>query len=99
MRETYSLLALILIYPFRGIGDLKDNKSGLFWDKFVTLSDTHQLSDAGLVILQNIQDQTQCKKLKSYGDELSKVTKESIGNGVNSSQFDEEELVLKICQI
>ena len=49
------------------------------------------MRDEGLEILQNIQDQTQCKKLKSYGDELSRITKDPIGDGVNSSRFNEEE--------
>ena len=91
MRETYYFLALIFTHPFRGIDNLKDTKSGLLWTKSVTLRDTYQLKDEGLEILQNIQDQTQCKKLKFYGDELSRVTKEPIGNDVNCSRFDEEE--------
>ena len=52
MRETYSFLVLILIYPFRTIDDLKDNKNGLFWTKFVTLRYTHLSTDVYLLMSQ-----------------------------------------------
>ena len=45
MRETCSFLALILIYPFRTINDLKDNENGIYCSKFVTLRDTNKLRD------------------------------------------------------
>ena len=60
-RETYSFLALMIIYPFRTIDDLTDNESDLYWTKFVILRDTNQLKNDGLQIFQNIQDQIQFK--------------------------------------
>ena len=40
------------------------------------LRDSHSLSKSGLQILQNLQDQIQCKKLKSFKDLLSRQTEE-----------------------
>ena len=45
----------------------------------------------GLQLLQNIQDQIQCKKMKSYGYNLSKITVEPVGNDNSISRFDEED--------
>ena len=75
-RERYAKFALALIYPFRNLDDLKCNQTGLYWDKFVMLRDLHLLSKSGLKILQNLQDQIQCRKLKSFKDVLTRQTKE-----------------------
>ena len=75
-RERYAKFALALIYPFRNLDDLKCNQTGLYWDKFVMLRDSHLLSKSGLKILQNLQDQIQCRKLKSFKDVLTRQTKE-----------------------
>ena len=61
MREKYSYLSLILIFPFRSMNDLKDDQSGLYRPRFITLRDANQLKYEELMILQNIQDQMQCE--------------------------------------
>ena len=71
-RERYAKFALALIHPFRTLNDLKDKQTGLYWDKFIFLRDSNLLSKSGLQILQNLQDQIQCKKLKSIKDLLSR---------------------------
>ena len=74
-RERYAKFALALIHPFRTLNDLQDNNTGLYWDKFIMLSNSHSLSKSGLKILQNLQYQIQCKKLKSFKDVLRRETK------------------------
>jgi len=91
MREIYSFHAMMLIYPFRTLNDLKDNVTGLFWSKFIDLRKRDEFSCDDLNILQNIQDQIQCKKLQSYGDILSRSTEEPEGDGLNNSKYNQEE--------
>ena len=40
------------------------------------LSNSYSLSKSGLQILQNLQDQIQCRKLKSFKDVLARQTEE-----------------------
>ena len=42
-RERYANFGLVLIHPFQTFNDLKDNHTGLYWDKFVILMDSHSL--------------------------------------------------------
>ena len=42
-RERYAKFVLVLIHPFQTFNDLKDNHTGLYWDKFVILMDSHSL--------------------------------------------------------
>ena len=91
LRERYSLLVLMLIYPFRMLDDLKNIEQDSYWIKFINLRNKNQLKKERLQLLQNIQDQIQCKKMKSYGDNLSKITIEPVGNENNISRCDEEE--------
>ena len=42
-RERYAKFGLVLIHPFQTFNDLKDNHTGLYWDKFVILMDSHSL--------------------------------------------------------
>ena len=69
-RERYAKVALALIFPFWTLDDLKDSNTGMYWNKFIILQNAYQLSESGLQILQNIQDQIQCKKLKRFQNML-----------------------------
>ena len=42
-RERYAKFVLVLIHPFQTFNDLKDNHTGLYWDKFLIFIDSHSL--------------------------------------------------------
>lgn len=64
MRKKYLLYALMLGHPFSKLDDLKDETTVLYWWRFISLKVNGHFNDTGLSILQNIQDQIQCKHVK-----------------------------------
>ena len=78
IREKYAKLALMLIFPFRVLDDMKDKNSGLYWESSIMMRESGVLRKDSLQILQNIQDQIQCKKLKTYYDMLVKRTTDPV---------------------
>ena len=50
MRKKYLLHALMLVYPFRTLDDLKNEITGLYWWRIVSLKANGHLHDAGLNI-------------------------------------------------
>ena len=42
-RERYAKFGLVLIHLFQTINDSKDNHTGLYWEKFVILMNSHSL--------------------------------------------------------
>ena len=64
MRKKYLLYALMLVHPFSKLDDLKDETTVLYWWRFISLKVNGHFNDTSLSILQNIQDQIQCKHVK-----------------------------------
>ncbi len=77
-RENYAKVALILFYPYRDkeIFQLDDHSS--LWEKFIFLlkesDDSARFWKKGKDILQNMQDNIQCRKCKAPTDKLKEKT-------------------------
>ena len=85
-RENYAKVALILFYPYRDkeIFQLDDHSS--LWEKFIFLlkesDDSARFWKKGKDILQNMQDNIQCRKCKAPTDKLkeSTVSRHDVGD-------------------
>ena len=105
-KREYAKVALILFYPYRDkdIFQLDDHSS--LWEKFIFLlkesDDSARFWKKGKDILQNMQDNMQCRKCKAPTDKLieSTLSRHDVGyccrrnfNDSDSeySDYDEEE--------
>ena len=77
-RENYSKIALILFYPFRDKDIFCFDGYSSLWDKFLFLfkgiDEETKFWKKGRGILQNMQDNMQCRKCKAPTDKLKEST-------------------------
>ena len=99
LRENYSLIVLLLFYPYRSKDDLE--LDGSYWKRYKYALEQRKISGKCLNVLQNIQDVCHnCSKLKSARDELELTTMyESHEDDQREQQKDDDLNIVSFDQI